>query len=595
MKCLSYLILILLALTWVSCEEEISTPDTITASQGTYIGVVQLSYQPVSGDGDVRYVGYRMNPDNMVWNEIGWTSQTEWADEGYMLSSNKIIPGQRYDYRMRAHTDEAGFSDYSPVVTGYAFEAEPIKISSIERNEDGGNLEITVKWSDPNDLHSLQNLQEVNYELHRKEKDDYNDFQEVGSMQFLYDPYDEFTDLSITDDSWGLENNKTYIYKVVAKYEYDYTTVNGDYRYNSYIIDGDTTSSEDSGLNPGVDYSITELGQVLSASQGGIPQLKEKVVGSDLYMGAITDAGATAYGTPMLYRYNGSSWEQIFSNGPGTEYDEIHYAVTSSHYYLGGTGDSLSVFAWGGSDWSENLTPDNLGQEDSPSEVSLASFNDELYMAIEQHPDYNLQVLKYTGSAWDTIGGDANGIIATGTTYNAEIEYIDGTLYLKYVTDNSAHVKRWNGSSWSDVLNWTHEYIGDIQLAQNGGDLYFIVTSNSLANFPGGVYKVTGTSTTEALVQSDAEWFLDPMAITVDSDGNVVVTSIKYESQESIYPFINIYDGTTWKTINDDFTTGMSPVTVSAINTDIFYMYGDASSGDMNGYPTAIQSKKYSK
>jgi hypothetical protein len=216
-------------------------------------------------------------------------------------------------------------------------------------------------------------------------------------------------------------------------------------------------------------------------------------------------------------------------------------------------------------------------------------------MAIKQHPDYYLQVLKYNGSAWDTIGGDASGIITTESIFNVQIEHIDGTLYLSYVTDNSAHIKRLNSSEWSDVLNWTREYIGDIELAQNGGDLYFIATSNAMASYPGGVYKVTSTSSVENLIPSENYWFIDPIGLAIDTDGNVILTSTKVESEDIIYPYINIYDGSSWKTMSDEFSSGIDPVAISAINTDIYYMYGNASSEDSNGNPTEIESKKYTK
>ena len=598
MKRIFYLSMLILGVIFASCEKEVSTPNTFEASKGTYIGVVQFSYQPVSGDGDVNYVCYRMNPDHQNWEEIGWTKRTKWADEGHKLSTNGTVPGQSYDYRMRAHTDEAGYSDYSPLVSGYAFKAEPPKITNIERNTVDNYLEITVTWSEPNDLSALQNLTETNYKLFRKEAGDYKDFQQIEHLQFISAPDEGQTEFTATDDRYGLygvEPGKNYIYKVIAYYEYDYTIVNGDYRTGEYEVEGDTVYNEDDGSNPTVDYMVSDLGQILSATQGGIPQIKEKVIDGTVYMGAIKDAGATAHGKPALYSYSGSSWQQMWTTSPDVEYGNINFAVDASGYYVGGTGDSLSVFKWDGSAWSENLTPDNLGQDDSPSQISIASYNDELYMAIEQHPDYNLQVLKYTGSAWDTIGGDANGIITTESAYNAEIESIDGTLYLSYVNDNSAHIKRLNGSSWSDVLNWTREYIGSVELAQNGGDLYFIAKSNRLASYPGGVYKVSSTSSVENLIPEGSEWFIDPMGITIDSEGNVAIASIKYESSDNIYPYINIYDGSSWKTISDDFTNGTDPVTMSAINTNIYYMYGDASSEDSNHNPTAIGSKKYSK
>ena len=595
MKHLFRLTLYLLIPFIVSCEAELSNPDQPAASQGTYIGVVHVSYPPATGDGEIQYVCYRMHPEINSWNEIGWTPRTKWADHGYLLPSNEIIPGKTYEYRIRAHTDDAGFSDYSPVVTGYAFEAEMPEITSLERKTENGSVKITVTWSDPNELQALENLDYIDYQILRKEEGTSQDFTKVGELECNYDPNTTPPEFYFTDEQSGLESDKTYIYKVKADYGYSFINVNGDFGTGLYQVDGEIASNEGSGTNPTADYTAQDLGQVLAASGGGIPQIKEKVIGGTVYLGVIQDAGATAIGKPRLYSYSGSSWEQVWTSDPGEEFDQIHFAVGSSHSYVAGTTDSLYVFAWDGSAWSGNLTPDNLGKDDSPSDVSIESYNDELYMALFPHPDYHLQVMKYNGPGWDAIGGDASGVIATGSLFQAEVEQVDGNLYLKYIQDNTAHIKRLNGSSWEEVLSWDHEYLNDIEIARNGGDLYFIAQSNALVSYPGGIYKVTGTSSAESLVSAQSQWFVDPLAIAVDPDGNVVLTSFKYESQSVIYPFVNVYDGNDWKTISDDFTGGMDPAGLSVVNTDIYYMFGQASSENSMGDATVIESKKYTK
>lgn len=107
-----------------------------------------------------------------------------------------------------------------------------------------------------------------------------------------------------------------------------------------------------------------------------------------------------------------------------------------------------------GSAWSSNLTPDNLGKDNRPSSVS-----------IEQAQDYNLQVLKWDGAIWDTIGGDASGIVAAGSVFEPAIEKIDGTLYLNYKIDDTFYIKHLNGTTWDTDLEWYQEWLGNVELA----------------------------------------------------------------------------------------------------------------------------------
>lgn len=89
--------------------------------------------------------------------------------------------------------------------------------------------------------------------------------------------------------------------------------------------------------------------------------------------------------------------------------------------------------------------------------------------------------------------------------------------------------------------------------------------------------------------------------LAADSDGNLIVASMKYEyeddSQTSLvsYPHLNVFDGTEWKTISGDFTDGVPPVAVSTIGNAIYYIYGDAATINAANDPSAIKSRKLTK
>ncbi len=589
----------MISITMLSCKKEnIAVPDDFTASQGTYIGVVHIAYGNIDGQAIV----YRFNEDNAQWEELAWTWSQQWDDVGWLLP-NGIIPGKEYRYKMRLHSDDAGFSDYSNEITGYAFKGTGSEITSINRENNGDKVDITINWRDTNDLSVLKNLQDIYYDIYRTEDGNFSGYNIIKSVYSSFNDGNPQYEWSY-EDLW-LDPSKNYTYKIVTRYMYAYIDANGESReYIEYIAEGNSVDANGNGNgddgNPIVEYTTTGLGQVLSASSGAVKDIEEKVIDNTLYLGAITDAAL--YGTPALYRLNGSSWQNVWNSVPNVEFDKINFAISNSDSYLAGIRDSLSVFSWDGSSWSENLTPGNLGQDDGPSAISIEVLDNEVYLAIEQHPQYDLQVLKYNGSTWDTIGGDGNGIIATGSVFEPELKNINGTLYLHYRIDDVLYIQHLEGTSWVTDLTWEQEWLSDIELVKKGSELYFSSGSAS-SDFDGGVYKVDNSSTVTNLIPDEHEaWFtMGAFDLTSDSDGNLIVASMKYEfedeSQTSLisFPHLNVYDGTEWKTISGDFTDGIVPVCLRAIDTDIIYIYGDAASKDASGNPTQIESKKMSK
>ncbi len=591
------LIMLMITITIISCKKEkITVPNDFTASQGTYIGVVHIAYGNIDGHAIV----YRFNEDNAQWEELSWTYSQKWDDVGYLLP-NGIVPGKEYRYKMRLHSDDAGYSEYSNEITGYAFKGTGSEISSINRENNGDKVDITINWRDQNDLSEINNLQDIYYDVYRTENGNFSDYEIIKSIYSSFNNGEPQYEWSY-EDTW-LDPSKNYTYKIVTRYMYAYIDANGDSReYNEYIVDGNSADANGSGdeSNPIVEYTTTDLGQVLAASSGAVKDIEEKVIDNTLYIGAISDAAL--YGTPALYKLNGSSWQNVWNAVPNVEFDKIHFAISNSGSYLAGIRDSLSLFYWDGSVWSENLTPDNLGQDDGPSAISIEVLDNEVYLAIEQHPQYDLQVLKYNGSTWDTIGGDGSGIIATGSVFGTKLKNINGTLYLHYSIDDVLYIKHLEGTSWVTDLTWEQEWLSDIELTKTSSALYFSSGSAS-TDFDGGVYRVDNSTTVTNLIPDEHEaWFtMGAFDLTVDSDGNLIVASMKYEFEDETqtslisFPHLNVYDGTEWKTISGDFTDGVLPVAVNAIANDIYYMYGDAATiNDVND-PSAIKSKKLTK
>lgn len=594
MKKLIALITIIATITFISCEEDPDTPANFIASQGTYIGVVHLAYGELAGQALV----YRLNEDNAEWQEISWTWSSNFDDNGVHLPDHYIVPGKEYRYKMRVYKESQGdeYSGYTKEITGYAFKGDPAEITTINRETNSGNedkVDITVSWTNPNDLSEIKNLYYIRYEIYRAVDGNLSNYNYVYQRgQNIAQPSDIQYEWSYNDKY--LDRAKTYSYKIKTFYGYHYTTVNGDYRDNEYYeIDGITVEEDDSGNddNPIVNYTTTDLGQVMTASSGNeVFDPKDKVVNGTLYVEAISGSSA-AGGTPSLYKLNGTSWQEVWTCSDLNQTMSSQFGVSSSgDSYLLGSDASTTVYKWDGS-WTDIGLPEN-----HDGLYGLEVFNDEAHLLIEDGDV--LQVHKYNGSNWSQVGAD----IASGSIFNTNLESVNGNLYVTYIIDDVLYIKHLNGSSWEIDLQWGQEWLSDIELAHTGSNLYFSSGSAS-SDFDGGVYRVTSSTSVENLIPEEHEsWFtLGAFDLTIDSEGNIIVASMKYEyadeSHTSLinYPHLNLYDGSEWKTLSGDFTDGTLPVTVIAIGTDVSYVYGEKASETASHDATVLKAKKLTK
>jgi len=567
-KIIYYTFALLLVL--FSCEKQEEgnpNPKKFTASKGFSVATVYIDFEKDSNVGSV--LVERREKGTQNWQVITGTGEPFFDRHGY--GNEGMPPGLIFEYRIR--NDWPDDAEYSAIEEGYAYDIIPVKEIEITV----ANASNSLKWNEGNNESFLNDVT-IHFDVYRSE-DSLGTYQKIAEVDH---------DRSFSDDFYYLPElqGKTFYYRIDTWFE----------PYHSISTGTIAGAHSQNNINPLINYTITDLGQVISSSPGFIHSLETKAVDNDIYFGAIIDAGANSIGKPALYKLNGSTWQAQWPTIPDVGFTRTSFAVNSDKSYMAGISDSLCVYEWNGSMWSSNLSPDNLGATNNPGWVSIEVFNNELYMAIEQAPDYDLQVLKWDGiSAWDTIGGDVNGKIATGSIFESKIENIDGTLYLHYLQDDVLNIKHLDGTSWTTDLEWTQDNLTNIQLDKNGSELYF--SSNTLSiNFDGGIYRVTGTSSVENIIPNDAEWFeLGVFSFTIDSEGSLIVSSMKAESAVVHYPYINVFDGTEWKTISDDFSGGTDPTGLESLGTDIYYIYGDATSQGQWVDPTILKSKKYTK
>jgi len=557
---------IVLALT--SCEEEEGNPQPtgFSASDGVFPGSIYIDFQKDPNVSSV--LVERREKGSVTWVTITGTGQPFFDDHQY--GETGMPPGKVFEYRIK--NDWPDDAPYSQVDEGSAYDIIPITEIEIVVS----NTANTLSWNAGNG-NPAPDRNDIRFDLYRSDQPD-SGFEKIAEIG---------EDRSYFDDFFGIPEmqGKTWYYRVDVRY----------WPY-SYTAQGTVVEATGGGSgNPTADYQATDLGAAWVASgDGAVDKLRMKKYNGVIYAGALNNVLATGYGDPSLMQLVSDAWQPVWSASLDNRFDETHFAVASDRSYVAGLDDSLCVYAYEQAAWSTNLCPDNLGQADSPSQVDIETLNDELYMAITQHPDYHLQVLKRNGDNWETVGGDGSGYITSAQASQVKLEILDDVLYLSYMENDVLHVKHLSGGSWVDDLSWTQSDIIFTQLASTGSKLYLMVGANGTI-YRGGIYEVTSGTSVNALITNDLEdWFQFPLALVSDSDGNLVVSSVNIESAEVIHPFLSLFDGTEWKSISGDFSNGIDPVGLQTSGTTIYYLYGDGTNLNALEEPREIKTMKLS-
>ncbi|MBD3276620.1 MAG: hypothetical protein GF372_14995 [Candidatus Marinimicrobia bacterium] len=584
------LVLIIAVASLSSCmepEENIVPKPTFDASDGFTVGVIRLTFTDTP-EGDAIAVE-RREKGMQEWQYIGSCDNLFFDDNYGYTQEDEIVgmPPKVFEYRARnsryeyGALEERGGEEYSEIQEGFAYEIIPITEINIEKATNSNLL----TWNAGNHG-SFLNQSDIYFNVLRSE-DSLGTYTEIARVGEDRSYFDDFTSRP------ELQGKKLY-YRVDVYYTFELImSSGGNHSESTTPIEGTVVAAPlNSSDNPEVSYTASPLGQVLAASSGNeVFDPKDKLVNGTLYIEAISGF-AGAGGTPSLYKFNGASWEEVWTCSDLNQTMSSQFGVSSSgNSYVLGSSDSGTVYQWDGANWT------NLGlPAEHDGYYALEVFNDEVHILIENGDV--LQAHKYNGTNWSQVGAD----IASGSIFNQRLESINSTLYVTYIIDDVLYIKHLNGSSWDSDLQWGQEWLADIELAHTGSQLYFSSGSAS-SDFDGGVYRVTGSTTVENLIPEEHEaWFtLGAFDLTVDSEGDLIVASMKYEyadaSQTSLisYPHLNLYDGTEWNTISGDFTDGVPPVTVTASGTDIYYIYGDASSVNSANDPASIRGMKLVK
>lgn len=561
-------------------EDLLNEPNSLSATDGTLIGTVFLTWSEASGADN--YQLFRLDPSTNEWVDVGLWGPSPYWDLGYGLSTNALVSGQEYQYKCRGHKDGPGFSEFSAIETGHSYEPQKVEITKVERDQEGN---IRIDWVDPNDLSSVDNHLSTHYQIYRAREDDLGNFSHLTSTQnrFLND--------------YHVDEATTYYYKVAISYGFSMDANQGYVEYDDSEMAKE--GSGGGGGNPVINYAESALGSI--SSTGGIPFVEMKMANGFPYLGTLEEY-VTDGGKPRIYKLNGTSWQTEGGTLP-TELTTDNFARMS---FAAGTNSTFIsaasyVFKSDGSTWSADLAADKMGEIEAPTVGSIEVLNDELYAAVYVEPDDDLKVYKWSGTDWFTVGGDASGWIDPGAQISeVTLQNIDGMLYLHYIVDATASsstlkIKHLEGTSWVTDLEWAQEWLYNIHLVKTNTSVYFSSSSAAVGVYRGGVYQVTSTNSVEAIADENDDWFWTPYDLAVDSEENIILASQIFASQDELYPALSLFDGTEWKRISGDFSGGADPVAIGVSGTDIYFVRGDVSSENMQMDPTVLISSKHSK
>lgn len=602
MKIFTLLSLILTLAIVTSCENPLTPIQSFTASKGTYVGLIHLAIEQVA-DAE-NYNIQRRNPVTNEWEDIHWGSSHFIQDNGWGLEDG-LIEGQLYEYRARAHKNDGGYNDWSEVTTGYIFSPSP-KLKYLNYYKENPNdysykLEYLISDKLPKVLH---NLQRRHIELWRSESINFISKEQILSTEFSPEIKDSI--IAGTEQVYNYNPNKTYYYKLILRYDYDYYWYNngvmvhvttGQYTKESSVINGNDITEPGGGT---AEYNVTDYGQINSAATNAKDGTIMCSDGSTVYLGYFDNYSALAEtGKPVIMKNDGANWQNAFSSLPSelntdNSIEEFDFTVASNVLYLAALGsDNLYVYKYNGA-WSQNLSTSELWGTSKPYYLNIAVLNNELYLTIQQNND--IKVFKYGVTDWTQVGGN----VATGFNTNTKLKNLDGKLYIWYEANTQGsssttlYIKHLEGSSWINDFEWSKDASQNFDLIKVGNALYF---KYDISGAEGNVCKVTSNTSATNLVDG-VNGLFSPKSITSDASGNIIISCITGTSLNDIHQEVWVYESSDWKTINDDYS-GTSfrknSSSVQALNNDIHFVYGLKSSEDALYYPTILKAKKYSK
>jgi len=395
---------IILATFFTSCEEEsLDGPSSVSVSQGTYMGIVHLSWDPVP---DAQYYNIeRQGPDGS-WLNAGTVTTPPFDDYGFNLPDHKITFGTHYSYRISSASSSYDDSPFREVTgEGWTYVLQPIILTVT--NENG---EIKLSWTDANA--NVQNVQYLYYEIQQKDANE-NTYHSIHTTDHLNKGESENT----YSFSSNLESDLATSYKIYAVYNYAFKNMDqegaGGQCYNE---SNEETVSGGSNSFGNIDFTVKS--------------------GTE-YITGISDS-------TYIYSYSGEWSNNLVSNNFGytnkpqalaieTDEQDVFVAIYTNN-------NELVVKTWNHDTiWDDNAS---ISNSDAISNIEMIQLNGLVYLYyLKSNSAHNstLYIKHYNGSSWvDDLEWTRDNLMDIKL-------YADGNSNLYFVS-NSQQFAEWTGS-----------------------------------------------------------------------------------------------------------------------------------------------------
>lgn len=187
----------------------------------------------------------------------------------------------------------------------------------------------------------------------------------------------------------------------------------------------------------------TPVGTPIAGTDNMIYALE--VYDNKLFAGGYNISTAGTIQANTIAAWDGSNWINPFGNTilswslvSGMCVYDNKLVVAGGLYFVGGLSSGHNMAEWDGTNWA---TPfGNIGTIND-----MIVFNSELYIAHQIAPSNGCQVKKWNGTSWSNVGVAIGGNINDLEIYNGEL-YMTGTF-----STPVNKIAKWNGTSWVTI------------------------------------------------------------------------------------------------------------------------------------------------
>ena len=294
-----------------------------------------------------------------------------------------------------------------------------------------------------------------------------------------------------------------------------------------------------------------------------------------------------------VYKFNGSNWESLGGPIQNLEYKALSIIVSNDGtIYIAAIkpGGEISlpivrVFKYSGSTWQEIYSSSDPYIWDFLTELVLG--NDGYPFLIYKSASDVLSVRKYNGTNWTDY---PNCVFNNNVYFLSGAVTSDNTLYIFSDNNGNGLVKKYDGSNWVNVgSSHSGVSVSEVGIAFNSTNVPYIVFRDGNNSNKSTVKKFNGTSW--EVVGSAGFSAGSSIYNSIKFDGDVPYVFFK-DGGNSDKATVMSFNGTSWENVG---SAGFTPGTVDKLRGLIAYQNGEAvpvvayKDNNAGGYKSAMK------